>query len=288
MKIKGLLTGALCMAVMGASVGTFAGCSGEKISISGSTSVNEIMETLADEYAKTHSGVRININANGSGAGIEDTAAGRNEIGMSSRALKDTESSQGLTGKTLCLDGIVLAVKKDCPVTQVTNDEIYDLYINGTAITQDSNKISVAVGRDSASGTREAFDEKIVGGEGENRKSIKKAGLSYKDWSQLSGTGLVIDAIRNDANSKTVGYISMGSYLKNTDTLKALKFKADGETDYVEATVDNIKNGSYKLQRPFVIVTKTNGTLSDTAKEFYDWLWSDEAKAVISAGGYVL
>ncbi len=285
-----LLTGALCIAVMGASVGAFAGCGGkETISVSGSTSVNEIMETLADEYGKTHKNVRINITAHGSSAGIEDTAAGRNDIGMSSKALSQSEIDGGLTGKVLCTDGIVLAVGKNCPVSQVTNDEVYALYINGTAITQEAGTISTGIGRDGSSGTAEAFNEKIVGGEGENRKSIKEAELSYhKSVNKLGGTGLVIDMIKNDKDNRSMGYISMGSYLKNTDTLKALKFQADKQTDYVEATVDNIKNESYKLQRPFVIVTKTDAKMSDTVKEFYDWLWSKEAQAVISENGYVL
>ncbi len=285
-KVTRILTGVLCAAVMGTSACALAACGSKTtIEISGSTSVNEIMTKLAGEYEKEHN-ARININANGSGAGIEDAINGRNEIGMSSRALKDSETTQGVEGKQLCIDGIVLAVSKDCPVEKATNKQIYDLYVNGTAVTEGENSVSAAMGRDASSGTREAFDEKISDDEGVSIKSGKKQYNSIV--SQLSGTGLVIDSIKNDANRKTVGYISMGSYLANTSDLKALDFQGYGQTDYVEATVDNIKNGSYLLQRPFVIVTKKDGKLSAAAKEFYDWLWSEEAQAIVTDSGYVV
>lgn len=268
---------------MAGSVAAFGGCKTETIEISGSTSVQ--VGKLAGEYEKTHK-VRININGNGSGAGIEDTVNNRNDFGMSSRALKDTETSQGLEGKNLCLDGIVLAVGKDCGISRVTNEQIYNLFISGTPITEDTATINAGAGRDSSSGTREAFDEKICSSTGSSIKSDKKTYNSA--ITQNSGTGLVIDKIRNDRNNRTVGYISMGSYLENTSTLKALEFQAYGQTDYVQATVENVKNGSYKLQRPFVIVTKKDKEMSGTAKEFYDWLFGDEAKEIISANGYVL
>lgn len=285
-KLTKILVSALCVAAIGGSVAAFGGCGKtETIEISGSTSVNEIMTTLAGEYEKSHN-VRININGNGSSAGIEDTLSGRNDFGMASRALKDEEIADGLEGKQLCLDGIVLAVGKDCALSQVTNEQIYNLYINGTAITDNGATINAASGRDASSGTREAFDEKICDSEGVSIKTAKK---TYNgDVRQLKETGLVIDSIRNDSYNRTMGYISLGSYLKNTSTLKALKFKAHNETEYVEATVENVKNASYKLQRPFVIVTKKDGTLSATAQQFYDWLFGDEAKTIISANGYVL
>lgn len=284
-KFTKILMSALCIAAIGGSMAALGGCGKtQTIEISGSTSVQEVMTKLAGEYEKTHN-VRININGNGSGAGIEDTVNGRNDFGMSSRALKDSETAQGLEGKQLCLDGIVLAVGKDCGVTQVTNEQIYNLYVNGTAISENEATINAAVGRDASSGTREAFDEKICDNDG---VAIKGKKTYNGDVRQLEKTGLVIDSIRNDAYNRTVGYISLGSYLENTSTLKALKFQAYNQTDFVEATVENVKNGSYKLQRPFVIVTKKDGPLSGTAKEFYDWLFGDEAKAIISANGYVL
>lgn len=278
-----LFAGMLCVTVLCGSMATFGGCGGtETINISGSTSVQEVMTKLAGEYEKTHN-VRININGNGSGAGIEDTLNGRNDFGMSSRALKEGEAEK-LTGKQLCVDGIVLAVGKDCKISQVTNEQIYSLFMEGAPITENGTTINAGAGREESSGTREAFDEKICDGEGKNIKGKTYSGVITKN----SSTGLVIDKIRNDSFQRTVGYLSLGSYLENTATLKALKFQAYGQTEYVEATVENVKNGSYKMQRPFVIVTKKDGTLSGMAQAFYDWLFGEEAKTMIAASGYVL
>lgn len=280
-KLTKFIMSAACVTALIGSVAAAGGCQKtETIDISGSTSVTEIMTKLAGEYEKSHS-VRININGNGSGVGIEDTLKGINDFGMSSRALKNEEIAKGLEGKELCIDGIVLAVGKNCTLAQVSNEEIYNLYMNGTPI---ADTVNAAVGREASSGTREAFDEKICDASGANIKD-----KSYnKSVSQQEKTGLVIDKIKNDAYNRTVGYLSLGSYLENTDILKALAFKAYGETEYVEATVENVKNSSYKLQRPFVLVTRSDGSLSGAAKDFYDWLFGDDAKQIISANGYVL
>lgn len=274
---------ALCATAICGSAAAFGGCGKTRtIQISGSTSVQEIMTTLAGEYEKKHN-VRININGNGSGSGIADTINGRNDFGMASRNLQKDEPDS-LNGKILCTDGIVLAVGKDCGITQVSNDQIYALFMNGTPIESNGATINAGAGREDSSGTREAFDEKICDNEGKNIKGKKYNGVVTLNTS----TGLLIDKIKNDAYNRTVGYMSLGSYLKNTDTLKALDFMAYGQTEYVAASVENVKNNSYKMQRPFVIVTKKDGTLSGAAKEFYDWLFGDEAKAIISANGYIL
>lgn len=296
MKFNKILTGALCVAVMGASIGAFAGCGGAKttIKISGSTSVNEIMEVLADEYTKTHTDVQIDINANGSGSGIKDTLAGRNEIGMASRNLKEKEISDGVEGKQLCIDGIVLAVSKNCAANKVTNEQIYNLAMNGTPFTDNGATIMAVAGREDGSGTREAFNESVYDANGTSIKDLMgdEDNPNPPTYSNAvtnnNSTGAVIGKINSDANYKTVGYISMGSYLANTDTLKALSFQSKDQTEPVVPSVDSVKDGTYAMQRPFVIVTKTGTTLSEAAQTFYDWLWSAEAKTLIESNGYVI
>lgn len=285
-KFTKILMSALCVAAIGGSMAALGGCGDKKesVTVSGSTSVEAIMTPLAGEYEKVNN-VRININANGSGAGITDTIEGRNEIGMSSRALKPEEEEKGIEGKQLCLDGIVLVVSKSCAIDEVSNEEIFNLFVNGTAIERTSATLSVAVGRESGSGTRDGFDEQIKDAEG---NAIAK-NYQYKNAQQLGGTGLVINAITNDADNRTVGYVSMGSYLKNTDKLKALKFKAAGQDNYIEPSEDTILNGTYKLQRPFVIVTKKDKSgMSEAAKAFYEWMFGAEAEKMIKDNGYVI
>jgi len=293
MKMNKIITGVLCAAIIGASAGAFAGCGGGKatVSVSGSTSVNEIMEVLADKYMEKND-VRININANGSGAGITDTVEGRNQIGMASRNLKASE--KGVVGKQLCIDGIVLAVSKDCKANTVTNEQMYNLVMNGTPFTDGGATVTAVAGRDGASGTREAFDEKIYDADGRSIKDLTgdKNNPNPPAYSSAvtvnNSTGAVISKITSDKNYKTVGYISMGSYLANTSTLKALAFRAKDQSEAVTPSVETVKDGTYRIQRPFVIVTKSDTALSEAAQAFYDWLWSEEAKALIESKGYVI
>lgn len=291
-KLTKIFITAACIAAIGTGAAALGGC-GEKaetVNLTGSTSVEAIMTPLAGDYEKTRN-VRINVGAGGSGAGITDTLEGRNDFGMSSRALKKEELDKGLEGKQLCLDGIVLVVSKNCAVNEISNEEIYELYINGTAIVKDGATISAAIGRTDSSGTRDAFDEAICNEAGKTLKKLKDEDkIDYNGIvSKQDGTGEVVSLIESDKNNRTVGYISMGSYLKNTDKLKALKFKAQGDRDYVEATEANIKNGSYKLQRPFVIVTKKDKSdMKQAARKFYDWLFGSEAQTIIKENGYIL
>lgn len=238
------------------------GCNGKKevVTVSGSSSVTPIMEKLAGEYEKEND-VRITINMSSSGAGISDTLNGLNDFGMSSRGLKDGE--KGLKSENLCMDGIALIVNKDSKVEDVKKEDVKNLFEKGTAIP--NTDITSGIGRDSSSGTRTAFDE-LLKIEGEYHSSI----------ATLAETGNVIEAIKGSTNS--IGYISYGSL---NDTVKAVSL------DGIKCTVDNIKNNSYALQRPFVLVTNESKELSKAAKGFYDYLLSEKAQETIKANGYI-
>lgn len=255
----------LCAAALFGSGAILGACGGKKgenknVTISGSSSVTPLMEKLAAAYEQDHD-VRITVNMSSSGAGISDTQNDLNDFGMSSRKLKDEE--KGIKGETLCMDGIALIVNKNCDVTNVNKADVKALYENGTAIPDTT--ITAAIGRDASSGTRSAFDEllKITNG-------------YFKDASLLTETGNVIEAIQNSTNS--IGYISYGSL---NDNVKAVSL------DGVACTVENIKSGTYALQRPFVIVLKDGKTLSEAAQGFYDYIMGTSAQTVISKAGYI-
>lgn len=255
----------LCAAALLGSGTILSACGGKKdenknVTISGSSSVTPLMEKLAAAYEQDHD-VRITVNMSSSGAGISDTQNDLNDFGMSSRKLKDEE--KGIKGETLCMDGIALIVNKECAVTDVKKADVKALYENGTAIPDTT--ITAAIGRDASSGTRSAFDEllKITNG-------------YFKDASLLTETGNVIEAIQNSTNS--IGYISYGSL---NDNVKAVSL------DGVACTVENIKSGTYALQRPFVIVLKDGKTLSEAAQGFYDYIMGTSAQTVISKAGYI-
>lgn len=259
---KTILAMILCATLGAASMGVFAGCGNrsETITVSGSSSVTPLMETLAAEYEKTHD-VRITINMSSSGSGISDTQNGLNDFGMSSRELKDSET--GITGQTLCMDGIALIVNKNCSVTNVNKADVKALFESGTAIPD--TPITAGIGRDASSGTRTAFDE-LLGIENGYATSV----------ATLAETGNVIEAIQGSTNS--LGYISYGSL---TSAVKAVSL------DGIACTVENIMNNAYALQRPFVIVLKENGELSAAAQGFYDYIMSAEAQTVITNAGYI-
>jgi phosphate transport system substrate-binding protein len=242
------------------SAGLFGGCNGgEQIVISGSSSVVPVAQALAAEYEKENN-VRIVIRMSSSGAGIADTQNALNDIGLSSRVLK--ESEEGVEQTILCYDGIALVVGKESNALDVTTEQVRQLFSEGTAIGEQG--ITSGVGRDVGSGTRSAFDE-IVGIEGQYHSSI----------STLAETGNVIEAVA--PTTSTLAYISYGSL---NDKVKALSFNG------VACSVENIKNNSYQLQRPFILVTGKGG-LSKAAQDFYDYMLSDEARTVMENLSYI-
>lgn len=257
--------GALCIAMMCASVALFGGCGDgkESIVVSGSSSVTPIMEKLAAEYEKTHD-VRIRINMSDSGTGIKDAQNGLNDFGMSSRELQSDET--GVTGVTLCMDGIALIVNKNCAVNDVSKADVKALYESGSAIPETA--LTAAIGREAGSGTRKAFDELL---DIDEYFSVGDKGVA-----EITSTGGVMTAIAASTNS--IGYISYGSL---DDTVKAVSL------DGVACTTENIMSGAYALQRPFVIVLKEGAALSAAAQGFYDYIMSAEAQALIASGGYI-
>ena len=106
---------------------TGSGMSGN-LSLNGSTSVSPLMEKLAEAYKAINPDVTIDIQQTGSGAGITATIDGSCEIGMSSRALKDEELSQGVTEEQIALDGIAVIVNKENGVEDLTAEQIRQIF----------------------------------------------------------------------------------------------------------------------------------------------------------------
>lgn len=122
------------------------------------------------------------------------------------------------------------------------------------------SKNILVVCREAASGTREAFD-KYVGLTADELTSDKE---------EYSSTGNVREKV---ANTKTaIGYISLASV---DDSVKALKVEG------VEATEENVREGKYKIQRPFLLLTNKSVTLTPAAKDFFDYAISKTAEAAI-------
>mgnify|MGYP004538469763 FL=1 len=237
------------------------------VSTDGSTSMEKVIGALSESYMAANKDVTVNYNPTGSGAGITAVQEGTCDIGLSSRALKDEEKAAGLKETVLAYDGIAIIVHPDNPVRDLSIEQIAKLYTGEITNWKDvggKDAEVVLIGREAASGTRDGF-ESITG---------TKDKCQYRQ--ELTSTGDVITAVSQ--NPDAIGYASLASI---KDTVKALN--VDGVTPS-EATV---KDGSYKVQRPFVLVTVEGKTLSPAAQSFFDYATSSEAASIIAKAGAV-
>ena len=274
-----------CVAVMGLGAAMFAACDDqgsnnpggdtnrevEELYISGSSSVAPLMEKLASVYESFNPYVDITVQTSDSGTGVANAIAGTNDFGMASRALKDSEIEQGVTSKQIAIDGVALVVNPEADLDNVTSDQVYQLYANGTAI----GSITEAISREDGSGTRDAFDSLIKSAAGEELGDL----LTFNSHVTIQqSTGGVKSVIATAGTTNTIGYISMGSI---DDTVKTVDFEG------VEATAENVKNGSYALSRPFNIVYKSEEDLSEAAQLFIDFIMSEAGQRIAEAEGYI-
>lgn len=254
---------AACAALTG-TVAAFSACgtNGGTINISGSTSVQPLMQELADAYMAEHEGVTINVGAGGSGVGISNAQDGTVDLGMASKEIVG-DDAEGITTIQIATDGIALIVSNDCTVESVTKDEVYELYVNGTAI---QDVITDAVSRDGSSGTREAFQD-IMGIE------------SIAQMPELSSQDAVIENVA--AADSIMGYVSLEA-LSGNNTIKGLNFEG------VAPTAENVASGAYTLSRPFNIMYNTANGMSDLTADFVDFIFSEAGAAIIEENGQVV
>ena len=237
------------------------------VSTDGSTSMEKVIGALSESFMAANGGVTVNYNPTGSGSGITAVQEGTCDIGLSSRALKDEEKAAGLKETVLAYDGIAIIVHPDNPVSDLTLEQIAKLYTGEITNWKDvggNDAEVVLIGREAASGTRDGF-ESITG---------TKDACQYRQ--ELTSTGDVITAVSQ--NPDAIGYASLASI---KDSVKALN--VDGVTPS-EATV---KDGSYKVQRPFVLVTMEGKELSPAAQAFFDYAISSDAASIIAKAGAV-
>ena len=243
-------------------------CGGNKeaVTTDGSTSMNKVIGALGEAF-QSDSGITVTYNATGSGAGIQAVLEGRCDIGLASRDLKDEEKAKGLEGTVLAYDGIAIIVNPENPVNDLDLKTIAKIYTgeikNWKEIGGNDAEI-VLIGREAGSGTREGFES----------ITDTKDKCAYRQ--ELPSTGDVITTVASNPNA--IGYASLASV---KDTVKALKI------DGVTASEETIKNGTYVVQRPFVLVTKTDVTLSESAQSFFNFITSEAAHEIIIEAGVV-
>ncbi len=261
-KIISLLTVAVLL------VCALAGCGGNKdaVATDGSTSMNKVIGALGEAF-ENETGITVTYNATGSGAGIQAVQEGRCDIGLSSRNLKDEEKAKGLEGTILAYDGIAIIVNPNNPVSDLDIETITKIYTgeikNWKEVGGDDAEI-VLIGREAGSGTRDGFED----------ITDTKDKCDYRQ--ELTSTGDVITTVAS--NPGAIGYASLASV---KDTVKALT------VDGIAPSEATIKNGSYVVQRPFVLVTKKDAKLTENAQKFFDYITSEAANEIISGAGVV-
>ena len=237
------------------------------VATDGSTSMEKVIGALGEAFMEANPDTTFTYNPTGSGSGIQAVQEGRCDIGLSSRALKDAEKEAGLTETVLAYDGIAMIVNPANPVEDLSLEQIADIYTgkitNWSEVGGNDSQI-VLIGREAGSGTRGGFEE-IVG--------VVDA-CQYRQ--ELTSTGDVITTVAQ--NPDAIGYASLAAV---KDTVKALKVAGVTPT---EATV---KDGTYTIQRPFVLATKTGEKLNDVAQAFFDYATSADASEIIAAAGAV-
>jgi phosphate transport system substrate-binding protein len=262
------------MALLLAGTTSVAALSG-KLTIAGSTSVAPYVEALAKLFMAKNPGVKITIESIGSGMGIEAAMQGTAAIGMSSRELKDEEKS--LKEYELCLDGIAIITSQSNPIKGLTKAQARDIFLgkitDWKAVGGNAGKINLYT-RESTSGTRGAFEELVLG------KDSKGAQLVIDEEiyaAVMNSTGQLAQAVSGDKNA--IGYISLG-------TVASYKVNALS-IDSVGATMENLAKGTYKIARPFLLLTK--GDAKEPAKSFLEYcLTSKEAKDYLRSKSFIV
>jgi len=237
------------------------------VSTDGSTSMEKVIGSLGEAFENEHSKVKFTYNPTGSGAGIAAAKEGRCDIGLASRTLKEKEKSSGLKATVLAYDGIALIVNPKNPVKDLSLADIAKIYTGEVANWKEvggQDSAIVLIGREAGSGTRDGFE------------SVTKTKDACKYRQELTSTGDVITTVSQ--NPAAIGYASLASVKKSVRALTV---------DGVAPSEESVKDGSYKVQRPFVLVTVEGKELAPAAKAFFDYITSPAASRIISAAGAV-
>ena len=236
------------------------------VSTDGSTSMEKVIGFLSEAYMNKNSAVKVTYNPTGSGSGIKAVQAGSCDIGLASRDLKPEEATD-LNGTVVAIDGIAMIVNKENPVKDLTIEQIAALYkgeITHWSEVGGADAPVVLIGREATSGTRDGFE------------SITDTEDACKYNQELTSTGDVVQTVSSNPNA--IGYASLASV---KDTVKLISVEG------VTPSTETIQDGSYKIQRNFVMVTKKNAELSPAAKSFFEFATSSAADEWIIEAGAV-
>ena len=237
------------------------------VSTNGSTSMDKVIGALKEQFTADNPGVTVTYDPTGSGSGIKAVQEGRCDIGLSSRALKAEEKEAGLKETVLAYDGIAIIVNPENTVSDLTIEQIADIYTGKITNWKElggKDAEIVLIGREAGSGTRDGFE------------TITKTADTCKYRQELTSTGDVITTVAQ--NPDAIGYASLAAI---KDTVKVLSVGG------VTPSEETVKDGTYAIQRPFVLVTVEGKVLNECAQKFFEYITSSGAAELISAAGAV-
>ena len=239
------------------------------ITLAGSTSMEKLCEAISESFMEAYPDVTVTVEYTGSGAGIESLVAGSVNIGDASRHLKDSETEQGAVENVVAIDGIAVITDKDNAVTDLSAEDLAKIYtgeISNWSEVGGADEAIVVIGRESGSGTRDAFEE-LLGVEDV---------CAYAQ--ELDSTGGVLAKVA--VTPGAIGYVSLDVV---DDTVIALAL------DSVEPTEENILAGNYLLSRPFVMATLGEIEAQDElVQEWFSYIKSEDGQSVISGVGLII
>ncbi|VEP18849.1 putative phosphate ABC transporter, phosphate-binding protein [Hyella patelloides LEGE 07179] len=242
-----------------------------KLTLTGSSTVAPLASEIAKKFEAEHPGVRIDVQTGGSSRGLADATQGLADIGMISRALKDSETEQ-FQSYAIAQDGIGIILESSNPVQSLSNQQVVDIY---------QGKIN---------------NWQEVGGEDAPITVVNKAeGRStlelFLKYFQLTNSQIQADVIIGDnqqgiktvsGNQNAIGYVSIGAAERDISAGVPLKLLSVGG---VEASTETLQDGSFPLSRPLTLVTKE--TPSGLTKEFIEFAQSENVHDLVEAQNFV-
>ncbi len=247
--------------------GTEEGVTGT-VSVVGSTTVQPVAQSIADEFASVEPGISVEVQGVGSSAGIKAAIDGTADIGASSRELKEEEKATGITEHILAYDGIAVVVNTANPVKELDSETVKKIFegeITNWKEVGGNDEDIVVISRESGSGTRDAFEEMMELTEEVDGKAMPTL---REDALICEGNGAVKASVASKTNS--IAYLSLG-YVD--DTMNTVSI------DGVAPTVETVKSGEYKISRPLLLVT--NGEVSEATQKYLDYCL-DEGQKIVS------
>lgn len=239
------------------------------ISLAGSTSMEKVCESLMEGFMEKYPDITVTTEYTGSGAGLEALAAGSIDIGNSSRHVKEEESSNGLVENVIALDGIAVIVDVGNSTVELTSDQLAQIYkgeLTNWSELGGADEAIVVIGRESGSGTRDAFEE------------LLEVADECKYAQELDSTGAVLAKVASTPGA--IGYVSLDVV---DDTVNTIVLDGSAPTE------EEILAGNYKLSRPFVMATKGEiSNQSDLVQTWFDYINSAEGQEIIKGAGLIL